>query len=156
MTGKTQRAVNGDLSGTRAGVKATNSVKAESVAAEAQTSAIRSQLGSSPNGISTASAALAMNRLSTNMGPSKVRVTTASTTSTVPRKSAAEPLFPGSNSGGPAARLAQDCIRKVEVVEYPELGMEAIWQIEVENFPAFIIVDDKGNDFFASFMNPNA
>jgi fumarate hydratase, class I len=58
--------------------------------------------------------------------------------------------------GGPAARLAQDCIRKVEVLEYPELGMEAIWQIEVENFPAFIIVDDKGNDFFASFMNPNA
>ncbi len=58
--------------------------------------------------------------------------------------------------GGPAARLAQDCIRKVEVREYHELGMEAIWQIEVENFPAFIIVDDKGNDFFASFMNPNA
>ncbi|MFT5087558.1 MAG: fumarate hydratase class I, partial [Planctomycetota bacterium] len=58
--------------------------------------------------------------------------------------------------GGPAARLAQDCIRKVEVLEYPELGMEAIWQIEVENFPAFIVVDDKGNDFFASFMNPNA
>ncbi len=56
--------------------------------------------------------------------------------------------------GGPAARLAQDCIRKVEVLEYPELGMEAVWQIEVENFPAFIIVDDKGNDFFASFMNP--
>ena len=58
--------------------------------------------------------------------------------------------------GGPAARLAQDCIRKVEVREYPELGMEAIWQIEAENFPAFIIVDDKGNDFFASFMNPRA
>ncbi len=58
--------------------------------------------------------------------------------------------------GGPAARLAQDCIRKVEVLEYPELGMEAIWQIEVENFPAFIVVDDKGNDFFAHFMNPNA
>ena len=58
--------------------------------------------------------------------------------------------------GGPAARLAQDCIRKVEVKEYEELGMEAIWQIEVENFPAFIIVDDKGNDFFADFMNPNA
>ncbi|MEE2996449.1 MAG: fumarate hydratase [Pseudomonadota bacterium] len=51
--------------------------------------------------------------------------------------------------GGPAARLAQDCIKKVECVEYPELGMEAIWQIEVENFPAFIVVDDKGNDFFA-------
>ena len=52
--------------------------------------------------------------------------------------------------GGPAARLAQDCIRKVEVVEYPELGMEAVWRIEVENFPAFIVVDDKGNDFFAN------
>jgi fumarate hydratase class I len=51
--------------------------------------------------------------------------------------------------GGPAARLAQDCIRKVELVEYSELGMEAIWRIEVENFPAFIVVDDKGNDFFA-------
>ncbi len=50
--------------------------------------------------------------------------------------------------GGPAARLAQDCIKKVEVVEYPELGMEAIWKIEVENFPAFIVIDDKGNDFF--------
>lgn len=50
--------------------------------------------------------------------------------------------------GGPAARLAQDCIRKVDVVEYPELGMEAIWRIEVEDFPAFIVIDDKGNDFF--------
>ncbi len=50
--------------------------------------------------------------------------------------------------GGPAARLAKDCIKNVEVVEYEELGMEAIWKIEVENFPAFIIVDDKGNDFF--------
>ena len=50
--------------------------------------------------------------------------------------------------GGPAARLAQDCIRKVEVLEYPELGMEAVWRIEVENFPAFIVIDDKGNDFF--------
>jgi fumarate hydratase, class I len=51
--------------------------------------------------------------------------------------------------GGPAARLAQDCIKKVEVLEYPELGMEAIWRIEVKDFPAFIVVDDKGNDFFA-------
>ena len=51
--------------------------------------------------------------------------------------------------GGPAARLAQDCIRKVEVLEYPELGMEAVWRIEVVDFPAFIVVDDKGNDFFA-------
>jgi len=50
--------------------------------------------------------------------------------------------------GGPAARLAQDCIRKVEVLEYPELGMEAVWKIEVEDFPAFIVVDDKGNDFY--------
>ena len=53
--------------------------------------------------------------------------------------------------GGPAARLAQDCIRKVEVLEYPELGMEAVWRIEVEDFPAFIVVDDKGNDFYDSF-----
>jgi fumarate hydratase class I len=51
--------------------------------------------------------------------------------------------------GGPAARLAQDCIKKIETIEYPELGMEAIWRIEVVNFPAFIVVDDKGNDFFA-------
>jgi fumarate hydratase, class I len=50
--------------------------------------------------------------------------------------------------GGPAARLAQDCIRKVDVLEYPELGMEAVWKIEVEDFPAFIVIDDKGNDFF--------
>jgi fumarate hydratase class I len=50
--------------------------------------------------------------------------------------------------GGPAARLAQDCIKKVEVIEYPELGMEAIWRIEVEDFPAFVVIDDKGNDFF--------
>ena len=50
--------------------------------------------------------------------------------------------------GGPAARLAQDCIRHVEVLEYPELGMEAVWKIEVEDFPAFVVVDDKGNDFF--------
>ncbi|HER26989.1 MAG TPA: fumarate hydratase [Rhodospirillales bacterium] len=56
--------------------------------------------------------------------------------------------------GGPAARLALDCIRKVEVLEYQELGMEAVWRIEVENFPAFIVVDDKGNDFFAEFQAP--
>ena len=51
--------------------------------------------------------------------------------------------------GGPAARLAQDCIKRIEVVEYPELGMEAVWRIEVVDFPAFIVIDDKGNDFFA-------
>lgn len=56
--------------------------------------------------------------------------------------------------GGPAARLAQDCIRKVEVVEYEELGMEAVWRIEVENFPAFVVVDDKGNDFFSQLNAP--
>jgi fumarate hydratase class I len=50
--------------------------------------------------------------------------------------------------GGPAARLAQDCIKKVDVLEYAELGMEAVWRIEVEDFPAFVVVDDKGNDFF--------
>jgi fumarate hydratase class I len=50
--------------------------------------------------------------------------------------------------GGPAAVLAQNCITKVEVLEYPELGMEAVWKIEVKNFPAFIVVDNKGNDFF--------
>jgi fumarate hydratase class I len=54
--------------------------------------------------------------------------------------------------GGPAAILAQNCIRKVEVLEYPELGMEAIWRIEVEKFPAFVVVDDKGNDFFAGTL----
>jgi fumarate hydratase class I len=58
--------------------------------------------------------------------------------------------------GGPAARLAQDCIKHVEVLEYGELGMEAIWRIEVEDFPAFIIVDDKGNDFFAEVTKPVA
>ena len=56
--------------------------------------------------------------------------------------------------GGPAARLAQDSIKKVECLEYPELGMEAIWRIEVEDFPAFVVVDDKGNDFYARFMRP--
>ena len=50
--------------------------------------------------------------------------------------------------GGPAAILAEQSIKSVECLEYPELGMEAIWKIEVENFPAFILVDDKGNDFF--------
>jgi fumarate hydratase class I len=56
--------------------------------------------------------------------------------------------------GGPAARLAQDCIKKVEVLDYEELGMEAVWKIDVENFPAFIVVDNKGNDFFAETSKP--
>jgi len=58
--------------------------------------------------------------------------------------------------GGPAARLAQDCIRSVDVLEYPELGMEAVWKIEVEEFPAFVVVDDKGNDFFREVSTPVA
>ena len=56
--------------------------------------------------------------------------------------------------GGPAAKLAQDCIRHVEVLDYPELGMEAVWKIEVEDFPAFIVVDDKGTDFFSEVSTP--
>jgi fumarate hydratase class I len=58
--------------------------------------------------------------------------------------------------GGPAARLAKDCITKVEVLEYAELGMEAVWKIEVVDFPAFVVVDDKGNDFFAEVSKPVA
>src|SRR4029079_19686226 len=58
--------------------------------------------------------------------------------------------------GGPAARLAQDCIKSVDVLEYAELGMEAVWKIEVEDFPAFVVVDDKGNDFFAETSRPVA
>jgi fumarate hydratase class I len=58
--------------------------------------------------------------------------------------------------GGPAARLAKDCIKKVSVLEYPELGMEAVWKIEVVDFPAFIVVDDKGSDFFADIDKPTA
>jgi fumarate hydratase class I len=58
--------------------------------------------------------------------------------------------------GGPAARLAQDVIKKVEVLEFPELGMEAVWKIEVEDFPAFIVVDDKGSDFFAETSSPKS
>ncbi|TDD15175.1 fumarate hydratase [Kribbella turkmenica] len=56
--------------------------------------------------------------------------------------------------GGPAARLAQDCIKSVDVIEYAELGMEAVWKIEVEDFPAFVVVDDKGNDFFTDTKKP--
>ncbi len=58
--------------------------------------------------------------------------------------------------GGPAARLAKDNIKKIEVLDFADLGMEAVWKIEVENFPAFIVVDDKGNDFFAETMKPVA
>ena len=54
--------------------------------------------------------------------------------------------------GGPAAILARDNIKKMEILEYPGLGMEAVWRIEVEDFPAFIVVDDKGNDFFQEWQ----
>jgi len=54
--------------------------------------------------------------------------------------------------GGPAALLAEENIKKVECIDYPELGMESVWKIEVEDFPAFILVDDKGNDFFSGLM----
>jgi fumarate hydratase class I len=56
--------------------------------------------------------------------------------------------------GGPAARLAQDCIKKVEVLDFEELGMEAVWKIDVVHFPAFIVVDDKGQDFYAETSVP--
>jgi fumarate hydratase class I len=56
--------------------------------------------------------------------------------------------------GGAGARMAKDCIKHVEVLEYPELGMEAVWQIQVEDFPAFIITDDKGNDFYTEASGP--
>ena len=55
--------------------------------------------------------------------------------------------------GGPAARLAEHSIKQVEVLEFEELGMEAVWRTEVEDFPAFIIIDDKGNDFYSSFVS---
>ena len=54
--------------------------------------------------------------------------------------------------GGPGARLADNSITNVEILEYPDLGMEAIWKIQVKDFPAFIVVDDKGNDFYAELM----
>jgi fumarate hydratase class I len=56
--------------------------------------------------------------------------------------------------GGPAARLAKDCIKKVEVLDFEELGMEAVWKIDVVDFPAFIVVDDKGKDFYAETSVP--
>jgi fumarate hydratase class I len=56
--------------------------------------------------------------------------------------------------GGPAARLAAECIKRVDMLEYPELGMEAVWRIEVEDFPAFLVVDDKGNDVYAETARP--
>ncbi|MEA2759702.1 MAG: fumarate hydratase, class [Methylobacteriaceae bacterium] len=81
-------------------------------------------------------------------GGSKVMLAKGNRSSAVREACAKHGGFYLGSIGGPAARLAQDCIKKVEIVEYPELGMEAIWRIEVEDFPAFIVIDDKGNDFF--------
>ena len=88
-------------------------------------------------------------------GGSKVMLAKGNRSKQVTDACAAHGGFYLGSIGGPAARLAQDCITKVEVLEYPELGMEAVWKIEVKDFPAFIIVDDKGNDFFAT-VGPKA
>jgi fumarate hydratase, class I len=89
-------------------------------------------------------------------GGSKVMLAKGNRSKAVTDACAAHGGFYLGSIGGPAARLAQDCIRKVEVLEYPELGMEAVWRIEVEDFPAFIVVDDKGNDFFKEVSTPVA
>ncbi|MFB7896367.1 fumarate hydratase [Streptomyces xiamenensis] len=81
-------------------------------------------------------------------GGSHVMLAKGNRSAQVTKACAAHGGFYLGSIGGPAARLAQDCIKAVEVLEYAELGMEAIWKIEVEDFPAFIVVDDKGNDFF--------
>ncbi len=81
-------------------------------------------------------------------GGSKVMLAKGNRSKVVTEACASHGGFYLGSIGGPAARLAQDCITSVEVLEYPELGMEAVWKIEVRDFPAFIVVDDKGNDFF--------
>ncbi|HEY0002045.1 MAG TPA: fumarate hydratase [Actinoplanes sp.] len=89
-------------------------------------------------------------------GGSLVMLAKGNRSSQVTRACQAHGGFYLGSIGGPAARLAQDCIRHVEVLEYPELGMEAVWKIEVADFPAFIVVDDKGNDFFADVTRPTS
>jgi fumarate hydratase class I len=89
-------------------------------------------------------------------GGSLVMLAKGNRSSVVTRSCAAHGGFYLGSIGGPAARLAQDCITSVEVLEYPELGMEAVWKITVKDFPAFVVVDDKGNDFFASISTPLA
>ena len=89
-------------------------------------------------------------------GGSLVMLAKGNRSSVVTRSCATYGGFYLGSIGGPAARLAQDCITKVEVLEYPELGMEAVWRIEVVDFPAFIVVDDKGGDFFATTTRPLA
>jgi fumarate hydratase class I len=87
-------------------------------------------------------------------GGSMIMVAKGNRSKAVTEACAAHGGFYLGSIGGPAARLAQDCITKVELLEYPELGMEAIWKIDVVDFPAFIVVDDKGNDFFAEVARP--
>jgi len=87
-------------------------------------------------------------------GASLVMLAKGNRDATVAASCAAHGGFYLGSVGGPAARLGKDCIKKVEVLEWPELGMEAVWRIEVEDFPAFIVTDDKGNDFFAAFRDP--
>jgi fumarate hydratase class I len=89
-------------------------------------------------------------------GGSKVMLAKGNRSSQVTDACAEHGGFYLGSIGGPAARLAQDCIKHVEVLEYEELGMEAVWRIEVEDFPAFIVVDDKGNDFFDEVSKPIA
>ncbi len=89
-------------------------------------------------------------------GGSLVMLAKGNRSSVVTRSCATYGGFYLGSVGGPAARLAQECITKVEVLEYPELGMEAVWRIEVVDFPAFIVVDDKGGDFFATTTTPLA
>jgi fumarate hydratase class I len=89
-------------------------------------------------------------------GGSLVMLAKGNRSSVVTRSCAEHGGFYLGSIGGPAARLAQDCITSVEVLEYPELGMEAVWKITVKDFPAFIVVDDKGNDFFATTTTPLA
>jgi fumarate hydratase, class I len=89
-------------------------------------------------------------------GGSMVMLAKGNRSAQVTKACAAHGGFYLGSIGGPAARLAQDCIKHVEVLEYPELGMEAVWRIEVEDFPAFVVVDDKGNDFFAETQKPVA
>jgi fumarate hydratase class I len=87
-------------------------------------------------------------------GGSLVMLAKGNRSAQVTRACAAHGGFYLGSIGGPAARLARDCIKHVEVIEYPELGMEAIWKIDVVDFPAFVVVDDKGNDFFAEVTKP--
>jgi fumarate hydratase class I len=89
-------------------------------------------------------------------GGSMIMLAKGNRSSAVTAACAANGGFYLGSIGGPAARLAQDCIKSVEVLEYPELGMEAIWKIDVQDFPAFIVVDDKGNDFYAEVAKPVA